>query len=701
MSQPTASSMAGTDTRLPERAVGQRAIYAVTIFVSAFLLFAIQPLIAKIILPWFGGSAAVWTTCLLFFQVALLLGYLYAHWTNEHLAPRTQAMVHVALVTASLLLLPVIPGAGWKPGGSEDPIYRILGLLAATVGLPYFLLSTTGPLVQAWYVDDRRGAFPYRLYALSNLGSMLALLSYPVVVEPFASTRHQAEAWSIGYGVFVALTMVLALRRRGAGPRVRETASARLSSIEAPAATARLLWVLLPACASALLLSVTNHLTQNIAAIPFLWILPLSVYLLSFIIVFDREAWYKRRIYLRLFALALVTMAYTMLEDSETTDLRLLIPLFAAALFIACMVCHGELARLKPHPRYLTSYYLMIALGGALGGVLVGFAAPHLFRGYYELAVSIGATAAVVLAVLYLDASTSLYRGQWRVAWAALLLVFGGLLMVLGVGVRSSITDYRVRMRSFYGGLRIMDEGSGPDATRKLMHGTINHGEQYLWAGRSRTPTTYYGPQTGVGLAIRNSGRNPQRVGVIGLGAGTLAAYGRAGDDYRFYDINPQVVALARSEFRFLRESAARTEVILGDARLSLEREPDQQFDVLAVDAFSGDAIPVHLLTREAFALYFRHLKPDGILAVHISNRYLNLGPVVEQAARAFGKRTLQVENKEDEATKVFEATWVLISGRPGLFDQNAFRYAGLPLETHRHVRMWTDDYSNLFQILK
>lgn len=698
MSQLTANPVSA-DAPAGDRLNGSAVIYAVTIFTGAFLLFQIQPLIAKIILPWFGGSAAVWTTCLLFFQVVLLAGYLYAHLVTRVLPPRVQASVHVALAVASLLLLPIIPSPAWKPAGGADPILQILGLLAATVGLPYFLLSSTGPLAQAWYVEDRRGAIPYRLYALSNLGSMLALLTYPVLVEPFATTRHQAGFWSFGYGVFVALSMVLALRRRrNASPPSPDFAAEM--ELEPPGWQTRLLWMLLPACASALLLAVTNHLTQNIAAIPFLWILPLSLYLLSFIITFDRETWYKRTLYLRLLAVALALMTYTMVDDLETTDLRVLIPIFAAGLFVACMVCHGELAHLKPHPRYLTSYYLAIALGGALGGVLVGFIAPHFFRGYYELPVAIGLCGSLALAVLYLDPATPLYRGRWRIAWLALAGLLAALIISLGVGIRSSTADYRIRMRSFYGGLRIMDDGIGEDATRKLMHGTINHGEQFLWAGRSRTPTTYYGRRTGVGIAIRNSGRTPQRVGVIGLGAGTLAAYGRKGDTYRFYEINPQVIRLANAEFRFLRESEAEIEIVLGDARLSMEREPDQQFDILVLDAFSGDAIPVHLLTREAFALYARHMKPDGIMAVHISNRYLDLQPVVEKAASTLHSRGFVIDT-EDAADNVFGATWVLLSSRPGLFDSPPFKEAGAPLHPGKPVRMWTDDYSNLVQILR
>ncbi len=688
--------MAGAATRR----LASTLFYGCTIFAGAFLLFQIQPLIAKVILPWFGGTAAVWTTCLVFFQMVLLLGYLYAHWTTEHLPGRFQAGLHVALLAASLLLVPVYPNPAWKPNGSEDPILRILGLLFATVGLPYFLLASTGPLMQAWYVASRSGAFPYRFYALSNAASMLALLSYPLLLEPFASTRTQAHAWSAGYGLFVALSMVLALRRRRSPEFVRPDGSD--TETAAPAGWAvRLLWIALPACASALLLAVTNHLTQNIASIPFLWIVPLSLYLLSFILCFDRDTWYHRALFLRLLAMALAIMAYTLTEDLETVDLKVLIPIFSAALFVCSMVCHGELARLKPHPRYLTSYYLMIALGGAVGGMLVGYAAPRVFGGYYELPVAIALCGALALMVLFRDSATPLYRGGQPATWVVILGVYAAILVCLAMGVQSSVKGYRVRERNFYGSLRVSDQGAEEIATRKLMNGSINHGEQFLDPGRSRTPTTYYGRNSGVGLALLNSGRQPQRVGVIGLGAGTLAAYGRKDDYYRFYEINPQVIRLAYSEFRFLRESEARVEVVLGDARLSLEREAPQQFDVLAVDAFSSDSIPVHLLTREAFQLYFRHLKPDGILAVHVSNRYLELEPVVERIATALGRQCLSFDTEDDHIHNVFGATWVLVSSRPGLFDQPVFSRAGIRIQPHPNLRVWTDDYSNLVRILK
>ena len=666
-------------------------LHACTIFLSAFLLFQLQPLIAKIILPWFGGSAAVWTTCMLFFQVTLLLGYLYAHWTTERLQPRVQVGLHVALLAASLLLLPVIPAASWKPSGADDPALRILGLLAATVGLPYFMLSTTGPLIQAWHVRKHQGAFPYRLYALSNLGSMLALLSYPVLMEPYVATRAQARLWSWGYAAFAALVLAAALAVRKLPAAAHQAAAA--SAAPPPAWRTRLIWMLLPACASALLLAVTNHMTQNVAAIPFLWVLPLCLYLLSFIICFDREAWYRRAWFLVPLALTMAGMAYALL-DVENVTIKPLILLFSAGLFCGCMVCHGELVRLKPHPRHLTSFYLMISLGGALGGLFVGLVAPYLFQGEYELPIIL-ALCTVLAALLGTQR-----RVRSPLAWIAYAAA-AGIIVTLGLGVRTAVKGCQLRVRNFYGCLRVMDEGTGDDAIRTLMHGAIDHGEQYLAPARSRWATTYYGPRTGIGLAIRSLDGPGRHMGFVGLGAGTLASYGRAGDSYRFYEINPLVEQVAGTEFRFLRESQATVTCALGDARLSLEREPSQGFDLLAVDAFSGDSIPVHLLTREAFALYFRHLKADGILAFHISNRYLDLDPVVERAAQSMGKATLLVDSEDDDDTDVFGATWVLVTRDPARLRAPLFKGIGSSRGLRRPFRIWTDDYSNLFKVLR
>jgi hypothetical protein len=665
-------------------------LYALTILVSAFLLFQIEPIIAKTILPWFGGSANVWTTCLLFFQIVLLLGYLYAHAVVRYLRPKAQAMLHIGLLAASLLVLPVVPAAAWKPIGNEDPVFRILGLLAVTIGIPYFLLSTTGPLVQAWYARRYEGAIPYRLYALSNAGSMFALIGYPVLVEPAFATRLQAMGWSVGYAAFIALCGITAFSVRNYSGK-EASAEAEIPA-QAPDRKRQLWWILLPACASVLLLALTNFLSQDVAAIPFLWVLPLSLYLLSFILCFDKEGWYRRSAFLKFFAIALVSTAYGIRGSEEGLSVKGAIPLFCANLFIFCMVCHGELVKLKPHPRYLTSFYLMISAGGALGGIFVGLVAPNLFPGFFELQIGLGATA--VLVVLR-------FRQRTR-QWAAVAVATLCFLTYLGVQIGNSTKGVRVMARNFYGGLTVVDQDKPPDTVRIEMHGTINHGQQYLDPRRRDTPISYFSRNSGAGMAIREAwDRGPNRVGVIGLGAGTLAAYGRPGDSYRFYEINPMVIQLARSQFTFLRDCKAQVEMVLGDGRLSLAREPSQQFDVLVLDAFSGDSIPVHLLTIEAFELYFRHLKPAGVLAVHVTNKYLALAPVVHRIAEALGKQDRLLEDPGNRSAAIFPSSWVLVSGRAGVFNQPAIHGVAKPVEGRPRLRIWTDDYSNLFQILR
>jgi SAM-dependent methyltransferase len=682
-------------------------LYALTIVVSAFLLFQVQPVIAKIILPWFGGSAAVWTVCMLFFQMALLLGYLYAHALVRYLKPRTQMLVHAGLLLVSALALPVYPNASWKPLSGEEPTLRILGLLAMTVGLPYFLLSTTGPLLQAWYARRFRGAMPYRLYALSNAGSMFALLSYPVLFEPVFTTHQQAWMWSAAYGVFVVLCGGLALlagpEARGQGPG-GDDAEAEPEAVEKPSAKHYLMWLLLPAVASLLLLAITNHLSQNVAAIPFLWVLPLSIYLLTFILCFEGSGWYRRNPYLQLLAVALGAMAYALSVDSTgSVPIRVMVPMFAMGLFTCCMVCHGELARLKPDPRYLTHFYVMIAAGGALGGLLVGLVAPRLFNALYEMPLGLVACAVLVVWVLRQDGELKWFR-RWRQPApivAAVLTV--ALAVFVGMQIRDSVRGTRVLVRNFYGALKVRDSGPATqlDATRTLTHGTINHGEQFLNPARRDLPTTYYGPNTGVGLTIRERGKSRAiRVGVIGLGTGTIAAYGRQGDYYRFYEINPLVLRLAHTEFSFLPDCRAKVDVAMGDARLSLERESPENFDVLAVDAFSSDSIPVHLLTLEAMLVYFRHLRPDGVLAVHISNRYLDLEPVLAGETRATGKIARVVDTDDDDTQDVFGATWVLITSPASGFRGEELKDSA-EIESKRTVRLWTDDYSNLFRIVK
>jgi SAM-dependent methyltransferase len=765
-------------------------LYALTILLSAFLLFQVQPVIAKIILPWFGGSAAVWATCLLFFQLVLLLGYLYAHATTRYLKPRRQMTLHIGLLALSLLalaFLPVYPSPAWKPSPTADPTWGILSLLGVTVGLPYFLLSTTGPLLQAWYARQRRGAMPYRLYALSNLGSMFALLSYPFLFEPVFGSHQQAWLWSAGYCVFLGLCAFTAFRS-GTAPQVAEETgdAAAADAVPAPGPRQYLFWLLLPACATALLLAVTNHISQNIAAIPLLWIAPLSVYLLSFILCFDGRGWYSRLPYLPLLVVSLGGMAMAM-EGFDKAPIYVVIAVFVMGLFACCMVCHGELVLLKPDPRYLTHFYLCISAGGALGGLLVAFVAPHVFNGFYEFPLALMACAVLTLLALRnnpdpgwfglllrppltLAAAAVLglagYFGyanrehvtgwahdlaQWaapkwtppesfesNVMQVALLVVALGVLAAfradrrfrwvrsaggratfgievmaltvvgyLAYQVGQSTTGHKLMLRNFYGGLKVTDTGAPEDfySVRRLTNGTINHGEQFLFAGRRDQPTTYYGPASGVAAAIRDRGKTRAiRVGVIGLGAGTIAAYGRLGDLYRFYEINPLVLRISNSgaagEFTFLSDCQCQVQVVRGDARLSLESEPPQNFDVLAVDAFSSDSIPVHLLTLEAMQLYFRHLKPDGILAVHISNRYLDLGPVIQGEAKATGRMARMVDTTDENAIEVFGATWVLVTAPSPGFDSEVISHS-TEIASTRSVRLWTDDYSNLYRILK
>jgi hypothetical protein len=700
-------------------------LYGTVIFFSAFLLFQVQPLITKIILPWFGGVAAVWTVCLVFFQVMLLLGYCYAHVLTSRVSVPTQGRIHAALLALSVIALPILPKNSFKPAGPEDPAWHIFIVLAATVGLPYLALSSTSPLLQAWYSRSRKNAAPYRFYALSNLGSMLALLSYPVLVEPKLTSLHQAWGWSVAFGAVAAVCLVLALRLPG-GVAGRSC----FSPAEKPTWKTQTLWVALAACGSALLLAITNHISQNIASVPFLWVIPLSLYLLSFILCFDHSRWYRRSLFLRLLGVALGGMAYSLDPSFAVLPMKVLIPVYCAGLGVCCMFCHGELARLKPDPAHLTSFYLMIAVGGAIGAVLVALVAPHLFAGYYELQCALGFCAILVLLVLYRDPSGVFESKRWQPA----PFVVGGLVMALlvslAVTVREQKEESRRSVRNFYGVLHVIDHpgadaGDGrrssaattvsgtkgpsplylsPHQTsyRRLMNGTIDHGLQFLSPELRRKPTTYYSANSGVGIALRAiADRGALRVGVIGLGAGTLAAYGRPGDFYEFYEINPLDVRIAKEEFSFLRDSQARIDIVVGDARLSLEREPPQGFDALVVDAFSSDSIPVHLLTQEAFALYFRHLKQNGLLAVHVSNQYLNLVPVVEAAAAVLKKEAVLISNGDDHTQEVYAASWIVLGNSPGFYGHQSVEESGAILLPGGSEHAWTDDYSSLFRILK
>ena len=695
-------------------------LYAATILVSSFLLFLVQPIIAKQILPWFGGSAAVWTTCLVFFQLALLAGYAYADITSR-LKPRIQANLHIVLLVASLAALPIIAGTAWKPVGDEDPILRILGLLTATIGLPYFMLSTTGPLVQSWFAREHADPVTakrvYRLFALSNFGSLVGLLAYPFAIETWVSTRVQAIGWSTCYALFVALCVASAWRARSQSslpatlpaptaattPTHDEAAATYPTAADeaAPGVGSYLLWLSLAALASLLLLSVSNHITQNVASIPFLWVLPLTLYLLTFVLCFEGRGgrgWYVRSVWLMPAMLILAFMAWGLTADRGVLHIDEAIPLYCAGLFLACMFCHGELAAAKPAPRYLTRFYLMISVGGALGGMFVGLAAPKLFTIYWEMPIGLAACALLAFIV-----TRRLVVRPIMAILPVAALAAAGACGYYGWKYGDFLKeDTILARRNFYGSLRVKQPlpDDNPDAVRRLVHGVIMHGEQYIAKDSRAIITSYYGTSSGVGMAIERIHPKDQRVGVIGLGAGTLAAYGSKGDTFRLYEINPQVIDIATHYFYYLTESEAKVETALGDARLVLEREAPQQFDVLAVDAFSSDAIPVHLITREALKVYLRHIKPDGAIAFHVTNRYLQLSPVVKLLADEAGMESVLITDEPDDP-HLSRTDWVIVTRNRAFINDPDVVKKRAKIDPVPGLAPWTDDFNNLFRILK
>ncbi|MEI7731328.1 MAG: fused MFS/spermidine synthase [Verrucomicrobiota bacterium] len=706
-------------------------IFGLTIFSGAFLLFLVQPLMAKFILPWFGGSPAVWTTCLLFFQVLLLGGYAYAHWIISRLSPHRQVVVHLTLLGVALLLLPIAPADAWKPLDGSSPAWRILLLLTACLGLPYLVLSATGPLMQAWFSRAHPGVSPYRLYALSNVGSLLALIGYPLLLEPNLPRQSQAVWWSLGLVGFALLALgcgVTVWRRAESSSPVLPSGGTATEPAAEPVVQGRWLWFALPACATVMLLAVTNKLCGDIAVIPFLWVLPLSLYLLTFIVTFDRPCWYWRPLWLPLLALALAAAWWMTYGASATVptwpvlrpllwlhqqayvlSFPAIIGIYLVVLFVGCLVCHGEVYRRRPPARQLTGYYLMIAAGGAGGGLFVAVVAPLIFHGYFELPAGLLALALLVSAALFVDNQSPLYRGRPVWAWVMIGLALVGFGAGLFLDAASTVQGALVVTRNFYGVLKIHEYNVTIPEWREitLVHGSTIHGVQYLDPEKRRWPTSYYVKSSGIGLVMEHFPRTNRRVGVVGLGAGCMAAWSRPGDYFRFYEINAEVERLARNHFFYLADSPAKIEVILGDARLSLEREPGQQFDVLVLDAFSSDAIPVHLLTREAFEIYRRHLKPDGVLAVHVSNQYLNLVPVVRRAAEhlAFGVALVrddgQQDNEELDWNDYYSSDWMLLSRNQAFLKLPAIeQVTTLPRRTDPTVDLWTDEANTLLRIL-
>lgn len=802
-----------------------RILYAATIFLSAFLLFQVQPVIGKYILPWFGSSPGVWATCLLFFQVLLLCGYTYAHFVVSRLSPKRQALLHAALLGVALLTLPITPSTDWKPTGEEAPTGRILIVLAFSVGLPYLLLSSTGPLIQGWYARLNPSRSPYRLYALSNVGSLLALLSYPFVVEPALRLNEQTGVWSIGYALFaVACAGCAWVLVRGAGRALRrrdESDLAPLSSVlpeDAPAPPTWgdvLAWFLLAACASALLLATTNQMCLDIAVIPFLWIVPLSLYLISFILTFDHERWYVRPVFLGLLPFVIL-LAFSRLRDGVDAPIEQQVAAYAAALFVCCMCCHGELSRSKPAPRYLTWFFLIVSLGGAAGGLLVALGAPTWLEDFHEFPLLLGVCYVVVLVVAvrqvarervpfpevrwlravwglvwlaslalvvvvsvrflseryWLDSGAtqttrdaleawfgSLRRAAWVVPFLALAIFeltrfrsqpsfhswgfrhalnlgtlvgcvgLVGVVAAVGWRVRDRNTNVIDSGRNFYGVLMIKEyykDQEWHDWT--LKHGRIMHGFQIK--RHASWPTSYYGPESGVGLAVRlhpllGARDRSFRIGIVGLGTGTMAAYAnqridpalgdenyvelrerKPGDYVRFYEINPLVEDWAWNRFTYLKDAQARgadVDVYLGDARVVMERQllegKPEGFDVLAIDAFSSDAIPIHLLTKESLQIYWRHLNQDGVLALHVTNRYINLKTIVRRLADELDMSLIQVSSWGNDERGTDNCDWLLMTNNARI--RARARTEGNVEDLPPPGPLWTDDFSSVFEVLK
>jgi hypothetical protein len=675
-------------------------LFASTILLSAFLLFLVQPIIAKQILPWFGGTSAVWTVCLVFFQVLLLLGYTYSHLITRHLAPRQQARLHIALLLASLLFLPIIPSVAFKPAADTDAALRILLLLTATIGLPYFLLSTTGPLLQKWVAPRFPEKTVYRLFALSNFGSLIGLLAFPFAIEPFTTSRTQSIVWSGAYALFVLACAFSAWKSsQGAAPHIVDTSAAATDAPVGPAPSGRdyAMWLAFSALGSVMLLASTSHITQNIASVPFLWVLPLSLYLLTFVLAFEGRGgrgWYERWM-MFVTLLFVVGMAAGLSAGRGVLDVSLAVPLYSVGMFVTVFFCNGELALRKPAPRYLTQFYLTISLGGALGGLFVGLVAPRLFPTTFELPLALMALAAMGLVVVW---NNKFLVGPALVASLATAWYGSEYLTFLR-------DDVIYMHRNFYGTLRVREQGTGDLQVRRLLHGVILHGEQSTTAPDRLEPGTYYARTSGVGRAIEaRQAAGPVRLGVVGLGVGTLSAYGRAGDTVRFYELDPDVLALAKNYFSYLPSSPSNLEFVIGDARLSLERElargAKQGYDVLALDAFSSDSIPVHLITREAIDLYMQHVAPDGILAIHISNRFLDLKPVLANIAHSLGLKARLVSDSPTGSGSASITDWVLIARTDAPFAHELLDVA-TPIEPNLSFSLWTDQFNNLLDVLK
>lgn len=688
-------------------------IYSTTIFISAFLLFQVQPIIGKYILPWFGGTSGVWITSLLFFQVLLLVGYSYSYFLSRF-SLKIQATVHFSLTFIATLILsalflnwssPITPGIELKLPDTVSPIIQVLVFLFLSIGLPYFLLSTTSTVLQNWFGIVAEKKSPYLLYAFSNAGSLLGIMSYPFLIEPFMSLQIQGVWWSVAFIFYAIVLLYCCLKIFFAKQHKKHMAADDTAPIKK-----RLLvyWLFLATTSSIMLMTITGLLTQSVAPIPFLWLLPLGLYLLSFILCFSNANWYWRNFYAYLFLIVgPLSLVFT---QSSTPNVFIGVGVYSLALFSICMLCHGELYHLKPPARQLNIFYFILALGGALGGMFVGIFAPVFFNGYWEVYVGFYLSLIIAFFVLVKYRNSKLYHNMPKYFFSTnefyFFVLIGVPMIIFSVALTITVVsgyDSVQTWRNFYGVLTYKTKKIGNETYSYLIHGRIIHGMQY--SGKRRTePVSYYHSQTGMGLLLASFPRDKDglRVGVIGLGAGVLAVYGEKGDYYKFYDINPQVVEVARTKFTYLKDTPAKVDIALGDGRLVLEKEvkdSEEKFDILVVDAFSDDAIPVHLLTKEALQIYLKRIQPDGVIAFHISNNYIDLKHVIAALAKdASLDYTFIVSPGKNEFPRT---EWMLVTRNKNFLDIPAISLAESKGINYKDISVWTDTYSNLFQILK
>lgn len=704
------------------KSVGSGAASSVSLFwfaaatlLGAFMVFQVQPIISKCVLPWFGGTPAVWTTCMLFFQLLLFGGYLYAHLLRTYCRPSVQAIIHLSLLSAAVLMLPIEPSDAWKPMGDEAPTVYLLGLLLAHVGLPYFVLSSTGPLIQAWLSYHDNSDRVYRLYALSNAGSLAALLSYPFVVEPFLSVTQQSTAWSLMLCVFLLVQGMVAIKLFRVGDLFRDGDPAEERGDDQPDSIeselpgseisakvdwkTRAAWVGLPALASTMLLVVTNHVCQDVAVVPFLWVLPLSLYLASFIVCFDSPQWYRPKL------IALVTGLSILGIESKSWlsghwQLASVVLSFMTFLFGVCLMCHGEVARMKPRARLLTQYYALMSAGGAIGGLLVAVVCPLVFNSYLELPISMVIVQGLVFVLFVATKGWKTSKYDWNRAYK--LRYFAGMLVLFPmIGMmRGSDDQVLASERNFFGTLRVLQDHRGSH----LVHGSTIHGMQRS-GENSGDPTTYYSRDSGVGRAMTElqSSNNSLRIGVVGLGCGVLATYGRPNDEFDLVEINPAVIEIAKKHFTFIAECPSQLNFHLGDGRLVLDRMSGRKFDLLVLDAFSSDAIPAHLLTYEAIESYQERLADDGVLAIHVSNTHLDLEPLVHRICDAALLQSKTVKTTGVPANCTSSAIWVLATrdGNPVWHSELLANAISLSPKQIQSAPFWTDQNHNLLSVLR